>query len=69
MEKFKAWLWPDRTIGKKESRRLREEYNQLYNKCHEKHFALILFVKQYEGNGHDEREFRPEMIAARKALS
>ena len=26
-----AWLWPDRRIGKRESRRLREEHNALYN--------------------------------------
>ncbi len=31
--------------------------------------ALKLFVKQYEGNGHDEREQRPEMQAARAALA
>lgn len=28
---FKAWLWPDKTIGKKESRQLREEHNKLVN--------------------------------------
>lgn len=27
----KSWLWPDRTIGKKESRVLRDEHNALYN--------------------------------------
>ena len=27
----KTWLWPDRTIGKKESRVLREEHNALVN--------------------------------------
>lgn len=26
-----AWLWPDRVIGKREARRLREEYNRVYN--------------------------------------
>jgi hypothetical protein len=31
--------------------------------------ALRLFVAQYEGNGHDEREQRPEMKAARKAIN
>lgn len=27
----KAWLWPDRVISKRESRRLREEHNRLVN--------------------------------------
>lgn len=27
----KSWLWPDRTIGKAESRALREEHNALVN--------------------------------------
>ena len=26
-----SWLWPDRTIGKRESRQLREEHNELVN--------------------------------------
>jgi hypothetical protein len=30
--------------------------------------ALLLFVEQYQGNGYDERETRPEMIAARAAI-
>lgn len=28
---MRAWLWPDHVIGKRESRRLREEHNALYN--------------------------------------
>ena len=26
-----SWLWPDRTIGKRESRQLREEHNRVVN--------------------------------------
>lgn len=29
------WLWPDRTIGKRESRELREEQNRLVNRLAE----------------------------------
>lgn len=29
--KAQSWLWPDRTIGKRESRKLREEHNALVN--------------------------------------
>lgn len=29
--KINAWLWPDMMIGKRESRRLREEHNALVN--------------------------------------
>ena len=32
-------------------------------------YALRLFVAEYEGNGHDDREQRPEMKAARAALA
>lgn len=28
---FSSWLWPDRVIGKRESRQLREEHNRLVN--------------------------------------
>jgi hypothetical protein len=38
--------------------------------CHEGLVtALEMFVAQYQGNGHDDRELRPEMAAARKALA
>ena len=38
--------------------------------CHDKLAeALKMFVAQYEGDGRDERELRPEMEKARKALS
>lgn len=36
-----AWLWPDRAITKRESKRLREEYNHLYNAA----FKLVAGVK------------------------
>lgn len=29
--KTQSWLWPDRQIGKRESRQLREEHNALVN--------------------------------------
>lgn len=32
--KFKAWLWPDRVIGKRASRDYREQYNALLNSHH-----------------------------------
>jgi len=41
--------------------------------CCDSHDALLAalreFVRQYEGNGHDERELRPEMKLARAALA
>ena len=30
--------------------------------------ALAAFVREYQGNGHDDREKRPEMILARAAI-
>ncbi len=32
MSKPTTWLWPDRVIGKRESRELRETHNDLVNK-------------------------------------
>jgi hypothetical protein len=64
--KFNCWLWPNRAIGKRLSGIYREEHNQVVNAlalCEE---ALKLFVAQYEGG--EDREQRPEMIAARAAL-
>ena len=34
---MQSWLWPDRTIGKRESRQLREEHNELVNE----HAAML----------------------------
>lgn len=39
--RFRAWLWPDRAIGKREARRLREEQNALFNS----HCELLEAVK------------------------
>jgi hypothetical protein len=35
-----SWLWPDRVIGKRESRLLREEHNALINKLQDAELAL-----------------------------
>lgn len=35
----KSWLWPDKVIGKRESRRLRDEHNALAN-SHDKLLAV-----------------------------
>lgn len=40
----KCWLWPDRTIGKRESRQLREEHNKIVNQ----HAELLEAVKKCE---------------------
>lgn len=37
MNPAQSWLWPDRVIGKRESRALREEHNRLVNA----HVALV----------------------------
>jgi hypothetical protein len=33
MSAHTPWLWPDHCIGKRESRRLREEHNATVNDC------------------------------------
>ena len=42
--KTQSWLWPDRTIGKAESRQLREEHNALVNSHAELLEALQRFI-------------------------
>ena len=40
-----AWLWPDHVAGKRETRRLREEHNRLYNSHAELVAALEAFFE------------------------
>jgi hypothetical protein len=40
MQRHNAFHWPDHVIGKRESRRIREEHNALYNDYHEAIAAL-----------------------------
>lgn len=41
--KARSWLWPDRAIGKRASRHLREEHNALVNS----HAELLAALKAY----------------------
>lgn len=52
MNRFTSWLWPDRTIGKRESRQLREEHNALVNASAELVAACQAVLK---GDAFDER--------------
>lgn len=45
-----CWLWPDRTIGKRESRVLREEHNKLANSHAELLAALELALSRAESD-------------------
>ena len=40
VKRWASWLWPDHIIGKRESRRLREEHNALLNSHAEMYAAL-----------------------------
>lgn len=46
MSAFKAFLWPDHVIGKRESRQIREEHNALYN-SHAELLAACLEARGY----------------------
>jgi hypothetical protein len=43
---MKPWLWPDHAIGKRESRRLREEHNAAVNESRVNCGALLESVRQ-----------------------
>ena len=47
MSEHKSWLWPDRTIGKRESRELRNEHNALVNSHEACKKLLNLFLWNY----------------------
>lgn len=48
---FSSWLWPDRVIGKRESRQLREEHNRLVNA----HAALVEIAAERAAPGTPEQ--------------
>ncbi len=72
---FHAWLWPDRVIGKRESRRLREEQNALVNSHADLLAALEKFIDTAEmqkagGDSMLKIQFNgPALTSARAAIS
>lgn len=57
-----SWLWPDRTIGKRESRELREEHNRAVNALAAVSEALV-FAETKRGEMIDQRD---ALLAAAK---
>lgn len=70
--KIPFWHWPDRTIGKRESRRLREEHNALGNHAAELAEVVKASVGAWDAWRNDPREYddspEPEYIAKGRAL-
>ena len=70
-----SWLWPDRTIGKRESRILREEHNEAINQRAELLQALnglfeqCVMIHKYGGEICNQREADAAEEAARKAIA
>jgi hypothetical protein len=60
----KSWLWPDRTIGKRESRTLREEHNALVNSEAELLRALERCADWFAGGGDE-----PDVDELRAAIA
>jgi hypothetical protein len=68
----KCWLWPDRTIGKAESRQLREEHNALVNEATRMREALQAILNDTEQapvGDETDRHFAVIMARARSALT
>ena len=73
---MKAWLWPDRVIGKRASAQLREEHNAAVNVAAELLAALEAMAehegeRQYSGIGteHDSDALEAAKARARAALA
>lgn len=52
LSKFKPFLWPDHVIGKRESRRIRDEHNALYNSHYRLQQAIKALLVAIHGGGH-----------------
>ena len=57
-----AWHWPDRRIGKRESRRLREDHNETYNRYHETREALIEMLALWDDLGRSNPGFMRNLV-------
>ena len=70
--KHMSWLWPDHVIGKRESRRLREEHNAVVNSQAELLEACELCVEElfqlHEQTHPDCIADRPKRCPSRAAL-
>lgn len=61
-----SWLWPDHVIGKRESRRLREQHNALAN-SHAELFAALCGLKTFGGPGGTDAEDAARLAIAKAA--
>lgn len=52
-EQHSAFHWPDHAIGKRESRRIRNEHNALYNEYHELLDLLVELVNSPNRKSND----------------
>lgn len=63
----RPWLWPDREIGKRESRKLREEHNRAVNE-HAEMLAVLLEITEHGTDDWDAR-MKTVRAAIAKAVS
>ena len=64
-----TWHWPDHVIGKRESRRLREEHNALANSHHELVVALGDCIAVMESELRGLAVIQPELRNAKLVYS
>lgn len=56
--KAQSWLWPDRVIGKRESRTLRDEHNSLVNS----RAGLLETIKKIQHNAQVMNQAEPNRV-------
>jgi hypothetical protein len=62
---YRSWLWPDHVIGKRESRKLREEHNQLVNHCVKLQEACNKMLALFQGpNGEFQEQYEDQLSVA-----
>jgi hypothetical protein len=66
--RFNAFHWPDHVIGKRESRRIRDAHNDLYNSHHELLTALVFVLPSIRGAYEQDSDWSGDLTMVENAI-
>lgn len=66
--RFHAFHWPDHVIGKRESRRIRDEHNALFNSHHELLTALAFVLPSIRGAYEQDSDWSGDLAMVENAI-